>query len=428
VTPVTRRAWVRPARAILALAALAVAAGRSDRPSRAFGPPERTVAIGDVHGDARAFEAILMRAGLVDARLEWQGGAATLVQIGDVTDRGRDVRRVLDLLMRLERDAPARGGRVVFVLGNHEVMNLLGETRDVTPEIFASFADERSEARRQAAWEAAAALETRRTATSQASGERLGRDAWMAAHPPGFLEYRDAFGPRGRYGRWLRQHGIVARVGQGIFMHAGMDPERPVADLEGLNRQVRAEIARFDRYVARLVEGGLALPFSTLQEILAASAAELERAASVLAAARAEGREPDLSAFDVDLLAEARQILQVGTWALLDPQGPLWFRGYATAPDDEGSRRTVGALLDRLGAQYLVLGHTPAADGRIRARFGGRVFLIDTGMLASVYPGGRPSALEIDGRSVTAVYLDGRVPLGRRGDAPPGLLPAVGVR
>ena len=58
----------------------------------------------------------------------------------------------------------------------------------------------------------------------------------------------------------------------------------------------------------------------------------------------------------------------------------------------------------------IAVGHTPSMDSRIAARFGGRVFLIDTGMLASVYKG-RPSALEIKGEAVNAIYEDGMVPL-----------------
>ena len=44
------------------------------------------------------------------------------------------------------------GGRVVSLLGNHEVMNILGDLRDVTPEIWLTFADAQSENRRLAAW------------------------------------------------------------------------------------------------------------------------------------------------------------------------------------------------------------------------------------------------------------------------------------
>ena len=48
----------------------------------------------------------------------------------------------------------------------------------------------------------------------------------------------------------------------------------------------------------------------------------------------------------------------------------------------------------------------------MRPRFGNKVFLIDTGMLSSYYPGGRPSALEICGDAkFIAVYLDQQVVL-----------------
>ena len=46
----------------------------------------------------------------------------------------------------------------------------------------------------------------------------------------------------------------------------------------------------------------------------------------------------------------------------------------------------------------------------MKSRFGGRVFIIDTGMLFDVYEG-RPSALEIRDGHFTAVYLGERVRL-----------------
>ena len=50
--------------------------------------PGRLVAIGDLHGDATAFRKVLSVAGLYDEGRGWIGGDATLVQIGDVLDRG----------------------------------------------------------------------------------------------------------------------------------------------------------------------------------------------------------------------------------------------------------------------------------------------------------------------------------------------------
>ena len=86
----------------------------------------RVVAIGDVHGSISGLTTILAEAGLIDADLHWTGGDATLVQTGDLLDRGVDVREVLELLMRLQEEAADAGGRVEVLLGNHETMNLTG--------------------------------------------------------------------------------------------------------------------------------------------------------------------------------------------------------------------------------------------------------------------------------------------------------------
>jgi len=56
----------------------------------------------------------------------------------------------------------------------------------------------------------------------------------------------------------------------------------------------------------------------------------------------------------------------------------------------------------------VVVAHTVQQPTRIRSRFGGKVFLIDTGMLATYWPGGRASALDIRGGKYTAQYLDGQ--------------------
>jgi hypothetical protein len=69
-------------------------------------------------------------------------------------------------------------------------------------------------------------------------------------------------------------------------------------------------------------------------------------------------------------------------------------------------------MLERLKATYLVAGHGVVASKEVTARFGSRVFLIDTGMLGEVYSG-RASALEVRDGRFTA----------HRVDAMPRLLP-----
>jgi calcineurin-like phosphoesterase family protein len=373
--------------------------------------PQRIVAIGDIHGAYGPLVTILTKAGLIDAQQKWIGGRATLVQTGDYTDRGAQVRQVLDFLIALEQSARSGGGQAQILLGNHEVMNIIGDVRDVTPEIFATFADGQSEGRREAAWKQYEALVEgrRKVRTTLPKAYEHTRESWMAAHPPGWLEYREALGPRGRYGRWLRGKPIAASIGGTIFMHAGISPDQAIT-VDIANTRARDEMARFEKYVQQLVDRKMVLPFFTFQEVLEVGASEVQAAGTIIEAAKAKNEQPDLSTFDVAILREAFDMLKIDQWAILAAEGPLWFRGYANWPEDEASRAKVSAFLDQQGVQRIAVAHTPQRDGRIAARFQGRVFVIDTGMLAEVYKG-RPSALEIRGAVVNAIYEDGVVPL-----------------
>ena len=80
--------------------------------------------VGDVHGAHDKLRALLLEAGLTDALGHWTGGAAQLVFLGDYVDRGPDGLGVLRLVQSLEEQAPAAGGEVTALLGNHEVMLL----------------------------------------------------------------------------------------------------------------------------------------------------------------------------------------------------------------------------------------------------------------------------------------------------------------
>jgi hypothetical protein len=87
----------------------------------------RTIVVGDVHGDCDGLVEVLVHAGLLDAAGRWAGGDARLVQLGDCIDRGLQSDDVLDLLRRLQDEAPATGGEVVRLVGNHEMEPMRGE-------------------------------------------------------------------------------------------------------------------------------------------------------------------------------------------------------------------------------------------------------------------------------------------------------------
>lgn len=56
------------------------------------------------------------RRGLVNASGSWVGGSATLVQTGDIMDRGPDSLALLRLFWRLKGEAAAANGTVVTLL------------------------------------------------------------------------------------------------------------------------------------------------------------------------------------------------------------------------------------------------------------------------------------------------------------------------
>ena len=97
----------------------------------------------------------------------------------------------------------------------------------------------------------------------------------------------------------------------------------------------------------------------------------------------------------------------IGHWLCMREDGPLWFRGYDEWSEEEGRQQTE-KILAAYNATHIVVAHTVQRTAHIRCRFGGRVFLIDTGMLSMYWRGERASALEIHaGRKFDGVYLDG---------------------
>jgi hypothetical protein len=357
---------------------------------------EGLVAIGDVHGDFEDLCLILKRAGLVNEQNHWTGGSATLVQLGDLIDRGPKGREAMDLVMGLEQEAPKAGGQVVPLLGNHEVMNILGDLRYVSPQGYANFANVASEKRRRtayqeyAAWYASyAKLLTGIKQTVLPSTE----EDWMAQHPPGFLEHREAFGATGTYGKWIRRHATAIRIGRVIFVHGGIDPNLISLPIEQINSRVQEEIKAFDKAKQDLVSRKVILPFFTIQEIAVAVQAQL-------LAERATGPPTDAEYHNMLV-----RLLGFNDWLCMRDDGPLWFRGYDQWSEDEGTPK-VEKVLTAYDAAHLVVAHTVQKTAHIRSRFGGRVFLIDTGMLSSYWQGGRASALQISAGKFISLYLD----------------------
>jgi Calcineurin-like phosphoesterase len=350
---------------------------------------QRIVAIGDVHGDLPDFIAILQQVGLMNENHQWSGGATLLVQVGDMVDRGPKSRECLDLLMELERQAPQQNGKVVPLLGNHEVMTMMGDLRYASAEDYQGFATPQSEKVRQQAYQeylGFLAAHGNHTSDAASAGQR---EKWMAEHPLGFFERRDAFGPQGVYGRWLRPHDAVIELANGAFLHGGLSPNLQFRDIQELNQRMRSDLATFDSLWEALSSKKIIWRYMKIEEAI-------RQAQSEWSAIQLRGQvEPELK-------DELQKFLSFPTWFCNSPDSPIWYRGLALEPEEK-LKAGLDAMLARLKIGYIVAGHTVRPKGVITQRFDNRVFLIDTGMLKSAYAG-KASALEIHDGQFTAWY------------------------
>jgi hypothetical protein len=80
--------------------------------------------LSDVHGDFLQFYSLLLNHGIINENLDWTFGKGHLVILGDVFDRGDMVTEILWILYHLEAAADQNGGKLHYILGNHEIMIL----------------------------------------------------------------------------------------------------------------------------------------------------------------------------------------------------------------------------------------------------------------------------------------------------------------
>ncbi|KAJ9106358.1 hypothetical protein QFC21_001504 [Naganishia friedmannii] len=125
-----------------------------DVPAGAHVWRKRIVAVGDLHGDLHNARTVLRMADIIDEEDRWIAGNSTLVQTGDIVDRGTDTVALYRLFQRLRGEARVNGGDLYSILGNHEMMNALGDWRYVTKpdiETFGSL-EERQDAMSDQGW------------------------------------------------------------------------------------------------------------------------------------------------------------------------------------------------------------------------------------------------------------------------------------
>jgi hypothetical protein len=237
-----------------------------------FRKPSQLFVVSDIEGQYEYFKQLLRSAGVIDENFNWTFGKGHLVVCGDVFDRGSQVAECLWLIYLLEDKAKEQGGYVHYVLGNHEIMNLNRDYRYVNPK-YMELAQEKS------------------------------------------ISYDNFYNKETELGQWLRTKNIMEKIGDLLFLHAGVS-------------QYINELEQDINYINTVARGYYD---------------------------QTEDSIPPLA-----------QLL------LLD-EGPLWYRGYFMPP--WATKQQVDSTLELFRVKKIIIGHTPV--NRISTFFNGKVINVD---------------------------------------------------
>lgn len=116
-------------------------------------PVERLLVLGDIHGDYNLLITMLKLGNVISCpdnpdpdEVVWTGGSTYIVQVGDQIDDCRPINgiscetqegldgdlKILNLCTKLHHQAVQTGGAFISLLGNHEILNILGDTTYVS--------------------------------------------------------------------------------------------------------------------------------------------------------------------------------------------------------------------------------------------------------------------------------------------------------
>lgn len=138
----------------------------------------------DIHGEYEHLCELLINNKIIDSNLHWSFGDGHLVVDGDMMDRGDKVTEILWMIYRLEQEAEKAGGKVHFLLGNHEMMVLQNDLRYIHDKY-------------------------------KITAQVLDRDSLLS----------NLFNTNTVLGNWLRSKKICEVINGILFVHAGFSPK-----------------------------------------------------------------------------------------------------------------------------------------------------------------------------------------------------------
>jgi hypothetical protein len=160
---------------------------RITKPDDIYEMPEKLIAISDIEGNFNGLSGFLISNKVIDKNFDWIFGNGHLVLNGDFVDRGRDVTQVLWLIYKLDGQAEKQGGKVHYILGNHEIMNFQGNGYYSHDKYIK-----------------AAQLISRNEDIEAAT--------------------KFMYSLKTELGKWLRSKNVIEKIGDILFVHAGLSP------------------------------------------------------------------------------------------------------------------------------------------------------------------------------------------------------------
>nr|WP_199157473.1 metallophosphoesterase [Pedobacter sp. ASV2] len=170
-----------------------------ETPAATYKAADKLLVLSDIEGEFEAFRALMIGNKVIDEKYNWIFGKGHLVICGDLFDRGKDVMPYIWLLYKLEEDAAKKGGNVHVLLGNHDVMNMAGDLRYLSPKY-------------------------------PASAKLMG------------VDYLSLLAQDTEIGTWLRSKNAIEKIGDRLFLHGGISPKINALDLsiEAINEKCRS--------------------------------------------------------------------------------------------------------------------------------------------------------------------------------------------
>ena len=142
----------------------------------------KIAALSDIHGQYDLVIELFKNNKIIDENLNWSFGKGHLVITGDIFDRGDKVNEVLWFIYELEAQAKNKGGRVHYLLGNHEYMILYNDLRYL-------------------------------------------HEKYKISSTILNLEYDELYSDKTIIGRWLRSKSTIVKINNNIFTHGGISED-----------------------------------------------------------------------------------------------------------------------------------------------------------------------------------------------------------